>query len=613
MADPIQQIKNEANIVELISEYIPVKRSGTSYLALCPFHNDSKPSMYISPSKGIYKCFSCGAGGDLIKFYQEYHKKEFKDALKDLAQKYNIELDDSNENKQAQIEHNKKIKMHELAAKFYHEQLLASFAAQKARDYLVKRNISTATINNYKLGYAPADYDLLIKHLKSNLELEEKEILDAGLAVFSERTNSFIDRFRNKLIIPIRDERDRTIAFGSRTLDPNDNGPKYINSPETDIYHKSNMVFGINIAKEFIRKLDGVIVVEGYFDQIALHQAGFKNSIANQGTALTANQIKLMTKFTESKNIFLCFDHDKAGSQACDRAVLTIGEVLGKYEHQVKIVRFDDCKDADELIQSKGAKAFEEALLKSENYYDYKINELIKPHSNSSPQDKAKAVKEISKILRPIQNPIILSEYKKQIAAILKIDESIINKEIHENISRADEDPYQNKKSIENDRNSKIIKKVFNKIEIEFLILSLEHKHIIEKFFQENNELSDETCKFIFDKIVEISFENPDLVDINEKYKLLIEKIGQDLSAFEIVAEIGVALEKNLDAKDLDSKERYQGLIRRLKENKLKKLISKINEELNEMNKSSSEYSFKLQERLVLESEMHKIRRPQLG
>ncbi|MDD9897370.1 MAG: DNA primase, partial [Candidatus Melainabacteria bacterium] len=381
MSDPVTEIKSRANIVDLISEIIPVKKSGANHVAICPFHNDTKPSMYISATKGIYKCFACGAGGDLIKFWQDYYQKDFKESLKELAQKYGVELNFSQESKQDIERFNLEIKMHELAAQYYHDQFMGSQVAALARTYLDKRKISTATIAQFKLGFAeadPNDWGKLIKVLQAKLNVTEEQIQSAGLALKSEKSGRYFDRFRGRLMIPIQDERGRVIAFGARSIPgiDGDNGPKYLNSPETKIYHKGQNLYGINHAKEFIRKEDAAIVVEGYFDLISLHQAGIKNVLANQGTALTDGQVKALAKYSESKRIYLGFDSDAAGEAACDRAAEIVHKTLSRYDYELRILRVPDGKDADDFVQAHGAEEFLTLVKNSPLLTDYKINKI---------------------------------------------------------------------------------------------------------------------------------------------------------------------------------------------------------------------------------------------
>ena len=248
MSSPINEIKEKADIVELIADHIPVKRAGASYVAKCPFHNDTKPSMHISSQKGIYKCFACGAGGDVFKFWSAYHNKDFSETLKDLALKYGVTLNQHPENVGKQKLQNEYLEIYSVTADYYHEKLLGAESAELCRNYLSERQIDLNTIKNFRIGYSPTskdDWGFLVKHLTGKLKISEEAIFKSGLAIHHEKSGKYYDRFRDRLMIPITNEKDEVIGFGARILEDKADAPKYINSPETDIYHKGDELFGL--------------------------------------------------------------------------------------------------------------------------------------------------------------------------------------------------------------------------------------------------------------------------------------------------------------------------------------------------------------------------------
>ncbi len=617
--DPIQEIKDLANIVELISEIIPVKRSGASYVALCPFHNDTNASMNISPTKGIFKCFSCGVGGDVFKFWSEFYQKDFPETLKDLANKYGVKLETSNQSKEDTERFNKKIQMHELAAKFYNEQLLAASEASKAREYLEKRQIPTATITTFKLGYSPEESNRLIRLIKEKLNFNEDEVVNAGLALKSDNDGSYFDRFRGRLMVPVFDERSRVIAFGARILDPNSKLAKYINSSETEIYNKGSNLFGLNLAKEEIRKKDYVILVEGYFDLISLYKAGFKNVVANQGTALTAKQIKLLVKYSHSKKIYLCLDSDKAGREASDRAAELIPTVLKDIEHEIRIIQVPGDKDPDDFLKSNPSEAFQALIDKAPLYIDYKINEILAQTDLSSVNAKAKSIKEISKYLAMISNRVIFSEYQRRIAEKLSIDETALSIELNKNINTSgnpyaemDSAPKKNQELVM--RKSKLVnghfmetENILHSAEQEIIIFCLKDKNFIQEFMSSEQCFVTGLHQQIFDKLIDVSFENPDVSNSDQKYLLLNQALNENRDLVEALSEIGVKLEKTEFPRE-DLQEYFAVLLRRLRKAGLRLQISEIKKEITELDESNQAKMQKILEKAALEKELHSLK-----
>lgn len=616
MSDSVEEIKAKADIVELISEVIPVKKSGSSYVAVCPFHNDTKPSMYISSTKGIFKCFACGAGGDLFKFWQDYYQKDFKESLKELAQKYGVELNLSQDSKEDVEKFNLEIQMHEIAATYYHDQLMGSQDAALARKYIEERKLTTVTVNQFKLGFAVADandWGKLIKILQTKLNVTEEQIAEAGLALKSERANRYFDRFRGRLMIPIQDERGRVIAFGARLIPgmDGDNGPKYMNSPETKIYHKGNNLYGIHHSKEFIRKEDAVIIVEGYFDLISLYQAGIKNVLANQGTALTERQVKTLSKFSESKRIYLAFDSDEAGEKAGDRAAEIIAKILGKYDYELRILKVPDGKDADDYVQNHGRDAFLTLIKDAPFLTDYKINKIYSETDMSSPQNKAKAIKYLAKYLAYIQNQIELTEYIRIIAAKFRIDEADLIRELSQEIK---EDPYPSKQEQKPQAKTKALvnghmihaQDPIFAIEQEFLCLAIRDKTVLEEFLNQDASLISDRHQKILSALTDISFENPYLDDAEAKFAMLSANLVHDRDLAADLADLGVKLEQGKLTDDRD--ERFAELLQRLKLTRLKKQMDQIKEELTLLHDDSDEWGNKAQAKLTLEKEIQSLK-----
>lgn len=614
MADPISQIKEKADIVELIADHIPVKKSGAGYVAVCPFHNDTRPSMQISPQKGIFKCFSCGAGGDVFKFWSEFHKKDFSETLKDLALRYGVQLDFSEEAKSKQKIQGDYVSVYNEAAKYFHEKLLAADAAKGCRDYLEARGIDLNTIKDFQIGFSPAskeDWTYLLTHLKKKLELDDKKLFDFGLSIHHEKSGRYYDRFRDRLMIPVANERGDILAFGARKLNNEDESPKYINSPETDFYHKGDNLYGLNLAKNAIRKKDAVILVEGYFDQIALYKSGIENVVANQGTALTAKQAKLLMKFTPSKNIYLCLDADTAGEAAKEKAFEQIMQVSVGLNPAIKVIDMS-AKDPDEFIAANGVEAFQ-TLINDANYFiNYKIDKYIEELNSGSPSVKdprAKSiiVKKIARFLYFVSNKIEFTEYVFNLSEKLKIDQRIVAEQIESEIKlyRNDFQSFEKQKTSQRkspnlmkSKKSSLEKDIFYELDIELLALMIIDTKLLEEFMAAEHQLACEEHFEILDSLVEISFENPD-ANVNEKFKKLSAlPLIHEMKYESLLADIGLEIESNKK----QFKSRFDELIRAIKKLKIKnKITKKINaiKKLEENLDSSDDEIFILQNELI--------------
>ncbi|NQY79994.1 MAG: DNA primase [Candidatus Caenarcaniphilales bacterium] len=614
MADPISQIKDKADIVELIADHIPVKKSGAGYVAVCPFHNDTKPSMQISPQKGIFKCFSCGAGGDVFKFWSEFHKKDFSETLKDLALRYGVHLDYSEEAKSKQKIQADYVSVYNEAAKYFHEKLLGADAAKWCRDYLEARGIDLNTIKSFQIGFSPTskdDWTHLLTHLKKKLDLDDKKLFDFGLAIHHEKSGRYYDRFRERLMIPVANERGDILAFGARKLNNEDESPKYINSPETDFYHKGDNLYGLNLAKNPIRQKDSVILVEGYFDQIALYKSGITNVVANQGTALTAKQAKLLMKFTPSKNIYLCLDADAAGENAKEKAFEQIMQISISLNPAIKVIDMS-AKDPDEYIAANGVEAFQALIDNAKYFIDYKIDKYIEElnsetSSNKDPRAKSIIVKKIARFLYFVSNKIEFTEYVHNLSEKLKIDQRIVAEQVQSEIKLHSNDfqdfekqKSSNKKSSNSMKNKKssLEKDVFYGLDVELMALLINDIKLLEEFMAEEHQLACEEHFEILDSLVEVSFENPE-ANVDEKFKKLSAlPLIHEMKFESLLADIGVEIESNKK----QFKSRFHELIRAIKKLKIKnKITRKINaiKKLEENLDSSDDEIFELQNELI--------------
>ena len=445
--DVISQIKDRLDIVDVVSQYVVLKKSGANYWGICPFHNDKKPSMSVSPSRGIFKCFSCGAGGDALAFLVKIQNREYKDVILELADKYGIELP-KKYNASSETKSLKKdmIKACTKAAKFYHMQLRSADDANKAMTALRKRNVDDSVIDKFTLGWAPNKYDTLYKELKKEFK---DEILEKAGLILKSNSGGYIDRFRNRIIIPIQNENGEYVAFGARAVDEGQN-PKYLNSSDSLIYNKSKLLFGLNSAQDAIKAEDGVVIMEGYFDVISAQAHGVENAVASCGTALTPDHVKLLSRYTKSRRIFLSFDTDKAGVNATTKGSNVIKETLStlgdvkqfdeshiasavdnKYACEIRVVSPPQGKDPDEFIRTMGGDVFKEYIKNAPLLIDFLLNNILREkNSAQTPQEKAELVEKIIEILKDVNNKIIQSEYVKMVSTVLEIDEEAILKEL---------------------------------------------------------------------------------------------------------------------------------------------------------------------------------------
>ncbi len=401
----VDEIRNSNDIVDVISQYVVLKRSGRNFFGLCPFHREKSPSFSVSPDKQIFHCFGCGVGGDVIHFVSKIENLDFKQAIEALAEKSGINLPILADGQDAEkIRLKEKVyEINKITAQFFHENLYKT-SAKLAQDYVKKRKLDNNTLKTFQIGFS-TNYDELYQKLKQE-GFTDEEILASSLVGKSAK-GQFYDKFKTRLMFPIKDVQDRVIAFGGRVLD--DSKPKYINSPENIVYSKGRNLFGLNIAKKSGK--DKIIMVEGYMDAISLYQRGITNVVASLGTALTEGQGRLLRKY--ASQIIIGYDSDGAGQAATMRGM----EILQNLGCDIRILQLDgDAKDPDEYVIKYGSGRFEKCVENSISLVEFKVKTLKKSMNIQTASDKIKFLNEIVKILSKVDNSIEREIYIDRIA-----------------------------------------------------------------------------------------------------------------------------------------------------------------------------------------------------
>ncbi|MFC1703961.1 DNA primase [Candidatus Omnitrophota bacterium] len=409
----LNEIQERCDIAEVIASYIPLKRSGRNFKARCPFHHEKTPSFVVSPDKQIFHCFGCGAGGNVFGFLMRHEKMEFREAVQTLAEKVGITLEFNEAATQEAGVNQQLYKVNEQASIFYH-QYLKSKEATSVREYLSKRGLRVESIQKFKIGFAPNQWNALLNFLRSkdiSIRLQEQ----AGLILSKQFSTEYYDRFRNRVIFPIFDTKSRVVGFGGRIM--TDVLPKYINSPETPVYSKGRMLYGFNVSKDAIAKDDRAVIVEGYLDCIIPYQEGFNAIVASLGTALTVEQIRLIRRYTH--NVVTIFDADKAGELATLRSLdLFIEEGM-----QVKVASLPAGFDPDSFVRKYGIEEFHKKVDEAINLFDYKLRVLTAAHNPQSIENKARIAGEMLTTIARFKNAVLQSEYVRKLADILSVKE----------------------------------------------------------------------------------------------------------------------------------------------------------------------------------------------
>ena len=413
-----ERVKQQADIVRVVGEYVRLKKTGKDFSGLCPFHQEKTPSFTVSPIKQIFYCFGCGKGGDIFNFMMEMERCEFPDALRLVAEKCGISIPKPKPSSPAERTQSSVrttlVEMHREAQTFFVKQLQGTAEGKLARAYLEDRGLDKATIERFGIGYAPSGGDVLLRHLKG--KYAEKLLAESGLVSRGEGERLF-DRFRRRITFPIANESGKIVAFGCRAL--GEDQPKYLNSPETPIYSKSNVLYHLDRAKEALRRSDFAVLVEGYMDAIAVARAGISNVVASCGTSLAEPQIKLLGRFT--KRVIVNYDPDNAGQAATERSIA----ILLEQDFEVRVLALPGKADPDKFIREQGADAYMKLLKESPPYVDYLIARA-RQMDMSTAEGKLRAVNFLLPYVQKIPNRILRSEWATRIAQQLRLDEPVL-------------------------------------------------------------------------------------------------------------------------------------------------------------------------------------------
>ncbi len=479
----IEEVRQSNDIVDIISQYVHLKRSGRNYFGLCPFHNEKSPSFSVSPDKQIFHCFGCGVGGNVFTFLMKIEGISFVEAVQTLAERANIQLTtlENNVDTAKEILKSKVLKVNEVAANFYHENLYHS-ESKIAQEYIKKRKLTNETLISFKIGYS-GKFDELYHKLKEE-GFEEPEILESGLVNKNDR-GQYIDRYRNRLMFPICDARGKVIAFGGRVLD--DSKPKYINSPENVAYSKGRNLFGLNVAKKQ-GHLKQLLIVEGYMDVISLHQRGITNVVAPLGTALTQQQGWLLRK--NADQIILSFDSDEAGLNAKIRAL----DILQDMGCDIRVLQMEGAKDPDEYIVKYGNARFKNLIDKALSVIEFKVKVLKQNLNLENVNDKIKFLNEIAKLIAKIDNSIEREVYIEKIAKEYETSKEAIYAEVNKltyNSSKSEKILEKAKPVIKHNENKEQVSETIKRRENTILSLLLTGELNVFEIIEKNIKVED--------------------------------------------------------------------------------------------------------------------------
>ena len=425
--DLIDRIRGSQDIVEVISRHLSLKKSGQNYVGLCPFHSEKTPSFTVSTSKQLFHCFGCGTGGNVITFLMKFENRPFVDTVKKLADDAGISIADSDSSNNTGRDKKKKgiYEVNKLAAEYYHNTLIKTKEGEPARAYLSERGLSSETIERFHIGYSLSSWDKVYEYL-SKSGIEPEVLVESGIIIPKGKGSGYYDRFRGRIMFPIYDTQKTIVGFGGRVLD--DTTPKYVNSPETPVFSKRHLLYGLYLAHNYIRESGCAIIVEGYMDVIVAHQSGIQNVVGTLGTALTVNHLRSLSRFT--KEVILTFDSDTAGINAARRSV----DLFLNNEINAKVLLLPAGEDPDSYIRKYGKVSFVELFKGAKGIIEFELDRIIENWSNLNQRDsidaRVRVAEECLTLIRKINNRIEQDYYLKRVAKEIGISEDVVMSEM---------------------------------------------------------------------------------------------------------------------------------------------------------------------------------------
>lgn len=433
--DTIEQVRQATDIVDVVSEHVSLRKQGRNMVGCCPFHDEKTPSFSVSPEKQFYYCFGCGAGGNAIKFLMEIGQQSFGEVVLDLAQRSQVPIQTLAKDEEKKLA--RKLSLREqlyeilaIASRYYEHSLRQPSGLSALRYARDQRGLSDDTIQTFQLGYAPGGWSTLHDVLVQEKGFSPDLVQQAGLILPRKSGDGFYDRFRDRLMIPIHDAQSRVVGFGSRTLTGEE--PKYLNSPETELFNKGKLLFGLDKARQTIVKADRAVVVEGYFDVIALHSVGITNAVASMGTALSLDQMRQLLRYTESKQVILNFDADAAGGKAAERAISEVEDQAYRGEVQLRVLNLPNGKDADEYLQDYTAEDYLDLLDEAPLWLDWQIHRALQDRDLQQAEQFQAATEAIAAILGKLPNATLRTHYTHRCAGLLSQGDSRLALQLEE-------------------------------------------------------------------------------------------------------------------------------------------------------------------------------------
>ena len=514
--DIIEDIRRANDIVDVVAPYVQLKKRGKNFIGLCPFHSEKTPSFTVSAEKQMYHCFGCGKGGNVFTFLMEVERLTFPEAVRSLASRAGITIpSDTTETTQT---HDKRERLYALcafAAEWFYKNLTTTKEGNFALTYCVQRGLQNRTIQDYGIGYSPKGWETFVNYAVSK-GYSADELVNAGLARRRE-DGSLYDYFRGRLMFPIMSPNGKFIGFGARKLYDDDQiEGKYINSPETIIYNKSQTLYGLYQAKDAIRKEDAVLLVEGYMDLLALTQAGFLNVVASSGTALTEEQLALLSRYTH--NLYLVYDADAAGSSATVRGI----DLALEKNYQVHVVSLPNNEDPDSFVRTYGANEFREHLKNALPWIDFKAQELFNSPSAQSPDGKALAIRLLIQTIAKIPDELRQNMYIKEIAEKYKVYESILFQELEQHKKKGQREKFSSGRTAKKIAPKQSNEQVQSRLPSTIQPLSAEERDLLKVMLEGNPEV----IEFVLSHIEIDNFTNPGA-------RTLVELIQQHYEEFE--------------------------------------------------------------------------------